>query len=183
MTARTSAKPKTRLPRILSLIVLLALGLGVLWASQSLQTALVPSDSMEPTLKVGDLLLVRKDAYKQDRTPRRGDIVLFVREGVPDYFVKRVIGLPGEHMIIGSGQVVIAGDFLDERYVERQMIRERPIEGTLSEGAYFLMGDNRAHSEDSRDIGPVELDDIKGRVAAVISPPSRRGKLLNPFDE
>ncbi len=183
MTARTRAKPKTRLPRILSLIVLLALGLGVLWASQSIQTALVPSKSMEPTLKVGDLLLVRKDAYKKGRTPQRGDIVLFVREGVPDYFVKRVIGLPGEHMIVGSGQVVIEGNFLHEPYVNRQMTRERAIEGTLPEGAYFLMGDNRAHSEDSRDTGPVQLDNIKGKVTAVISPKSRRGKILNPFDE
>jgi len=183
MTARKAAKSSTKLPRIVSLVVLSALALGVLWTAQAVQTALVPSKSMEPTLQVHDLLLVRKDAYKNGRTPQRGDIVLFVREGVPDYFVKRVIGLPGEHLIVGSGQVAVAGNLLEEPYVERQRVREYIIEGTVPEGAYFVMGDNRAHSEDSRDIGPVKLANIKGKVTAIISPKSRRGRIPNPFDE
>ena len=110
----------------MSLIIIIALALTAAWAARTLQTALVPSASMSPTLQTGDILLVRKDAYRKGRTPQRGDIVLFKREGVSDYFVKRVIGLPSESIIVHSGHVSINGKWLREPYLGKHMIRERP---------------------------------------------------------
>ncbi len=138
---------------------------------------------MNPTLQTGDILLVRKDAYNKDRTPQRGDIILFEREGVSDYFVKRVVGLPGERIIVHSGHVSINGKWLREPYLGKHMIRERPGYLPLGNDEYFVMGDNRAHSEDSRDTGPVKRADITGKITAIIAPPDRRGRIVNPFAE
>lgn len=169
--------------RILSAAVLLTLGGGVLWAALSIQTALVPSASMEPELKAGDLLMVRKDAFRKDRTPTRGDIVLFDRPNSPDYFVKRVIGLPGETIFVLSGRVAINGKYLEEPYAQQPIMREMPVLVQLGQGEYFLMGDNRARSEDSRDIGPIRIQNITGKVTAIIAPRARRGLMVNPFNE
>jgi signal peptidase I len=171
-----------KVPGIISAAVLLTLAGGVFWAARSVRTALVPSASMEPELKVGDLLLIRKDAYRHDRSPARGDVVLFQHDDVPDYFVKRVIGLPGEDVLVISGRVTINGQYLLEPYATQATIREWPTLVTLAEDEYFLMGDNRAHSEDSRDIGPVRLQNIKGMVASIIAPRARRGRIVNPFE-
>ncbi len=167
----------------MSLIVIIALGLATAWAARTLRTALVPSPSMSPTLQTGDILLVRKDAYRKGRIPQRGDIVLFKREGMSHYFVKRIIGLPGESIIAQSGSVSINGKRLQEPYLGKHMIRERPGHIFLGNDEYFVMGDNRAHSEDSRDIGAVQRADITGRVTAIIAPWRRRGRIVNPFAE
>ena len=172
-----------KVPGIISAVVLLALAGGVLWASRSVRTALVPSASMEPELKAGDLLLIRKDAYRHDRSPARGDVVLFQHDGVPDYFAKRIIGLPGEDVLVISGWVAINGQHLPEPYATQAILREWPILVTLAADEYIQLGDNRAHSEDSRDIGPVRLQDVKGKVAAIIAPRARRGKIVNPFED
>lgn len=172
-----------KVPGIISAVVLLALASGVFWASRSVRTALVPSASMEPALKVGDLLLIRKDAYRHGHNPARGDMVLFQHDDVPDYFVKRIIGLPGEDVLVISGRVAINGKYLPEPYATQAIIREWPTLVTLNADEYFLMGDNRAHSEDSRDIGPVRLQDVKGKVAAIIAPRARRGRIVNPFED
>ncbi len=129
----------------------------------------------------GDLLLVRKDAYREGRLPRRGDIVVFERKGERDYFVKRVIGLPGETISIYPQGVAIDRQWLREPYVAPEIVMEYPMQCRVREGEYFLMGDNRAHSEDSRDTGPVKLEAIRGKVTAVILPLLRRCKITNPF--
>jgi|LSQX01.3.fsa_nt_gb signal peptidase I len=173
---------KVTVPRIISVTVLLVVASAVLWAVRSVRTGLVPSESMEPELKSGDLLLIRTDAYRQRRTPSRGDIVLFQHEGAPDYFVKRVIGLPGETVIVVSGHVAIDGRELCEPYARQGVIRELPTMVRLGDAEYFLMGDNRPRSEDSRDVGPVSFREIRGKISAVIGPHSRRGRITNPFD-
>lgn len=165
----------------MSLVVILTLALAALWAAWALQTALVPSESMSPTLQTGDILLVRKDAYRKGRTPQRGDIVLFKRKGVSDYFVKRVIGLPGDTIIVESGYVSINGQSLHEPYLGGEMVHEWPGYLHLGNDEYFVMGDNRAHSEDSRDTGAVKRADITGKVAAIIAPRDRRRSIVNPF--
>ena len=180
MAREQTGGSKKTITSVVSTLVLLLLIYGVWWASQSLQTAIVPTGSMKPTLLVDDIIAVRKDAFN-GKKPRRGDIVLFVREGQDDYFVKRIVGLPGETVMVASGHVEINGKWLDEPYVNRQMIREIPHRWVLEEDEYFLMGDNRAQSEDSRDFGPVKLENITGLVTGVISPPMRRSRISNPF--
>ncbi len=174
-------RPNKTIARVVSFAVLASLACVAWWASGALQTAIVPSASMDPTLLVDDLLMVRKDAYRQSG-PRRGDIVLFVRKGETDYFVKRVIGLPGETVVVASGRVSINGEWLEEPYAASQRVRERPLQWVLGADEYFLMGDNRSHSEDSRDFGAVKRGDITGLVTSIIAPAGRRGRLTNPFD-
>lgn len=174
-------RPNKTVARVVSFTVLASLACVAWWAYGALQTAIVPSASMEPTLMVDDLLMVRKDAYRQ-RGPRRGDVVLFVREGEPDYFVKRVVGLPGETIIVASSWVNINGKWLEEPYTANQRVRERPLRWVLGADEYFLLGDNRSHSEDSRDFGAVKRSQITGLATSIIAPAARRSRLSNPFE-
>ncbi len=183
MPRATRPPKKTHTRLYVSLIVLLAVAFALIWAARSIQTALVPSMSMQPTLQTGDFLLVRKDAYTKGRTPQRGDIVLFKRNGVSNYFVKRVVGLPGESIIVDSGYVRINDQWLQEPYLGGETIREWPGYLHLGNDEYFLMGDNRANSEDSRDTGAVNMVHITGKVVAIIAPRHRRTRILNPFAE
>lgn len=124
---------------------------------------IVTDRSMLPTLVEGNYVLVNKYVYHL-RRPRRGDIVV-IRPRVlnSEEYVKRVIGLPGETLFIRSGGVYINGRRLAEPYV---MSPTLPDAGpyTLGTEQYFVLGDNRLQSEDSRSFGPVELKDLEGQV-------------------
>lgn len=110
----------------------------------------VPSESMEPTLQVGDLVIANKLAYLKD-SPQRGDVITFKTDAVPgDTLIKRVIGLPGEDVGFVDGYVYINGEYLDEDYLADGMETDCPIDFTVPDGCYFVMGDNRACSYDSR---------------------------------
>jgi len=100
-----------------------------------------------------------------------------------DYFVKRVVGLPGETVGFNSGRISINRKLLVESYINRQQIYEYTEHIILGKDEFFVMGDNRGYSEDSRDIGPVKLNDITGRVDMIIFPKEHRTQLANPFTE
>lgn len=103
----------------------------------------IPSESMLPTLQVGDQLLVKKVTPS---SLKRGDIIVFLHEGQP--FIKRLIGMPGDTINIENGKVLVNGCVLDEPYLG---VSDR-YSGVffVPEGAYFVLGDNRADSYDSR---------------------------------
>ena len=129
--------------------------------------ARVPSGSMEETIMTGDRVFGNRLAYIKD-DPERFDIVIFKYPDDPSQlFVKRVIGLPGETVQVIDGYVYINGEVLDENYGLEVMddpgIAAEPI--TLGEDEYFVLGDNRNHSSDSRDpsVGVLHRDDIMGR--------------------
>ncbi len=114
--------------------------------------AKIPSASMEPTIMTGDRLIGSRLAYK-DEDPQRGDVVIFLfPDNEEEYFIKRVIGLPGETVNIRSGKVYIN----DSPYPldESAYIVTEPLGDfgpyVVPEGAYFMMGDNRNNSLDSR---------------------------------
>ena len=124
--------------------------------------------SMEPVLYSGYELLVNRFLYKM-MSPQRGDVIVFLPNGNPNshYYLKRVVGLPGEKIQIVGGYVYIDGELLeeDESY---DMIADAGIaetEITLESDEYFVLGDNRNASEDSRsgNIGPVRRDTITGK--------------------
>lgn len=130
----------------------------------------IPADSMRPTLVTGDHVLVDERAFAA-RAPERFDVVVFAFPPDPaKTFVKRVIGLPGETVDVRADGVWIDGVRLDEPYaigssgggrgVARQPIRVAP-------GQYFVMGDDREHSYDSRYWGTVGRDAIRGRAQVV----------------
>lgn len=136
----------------------------------------IQGDSMWPTLETGQFVLVERVSYRFSE-PRRGDIVVFEYPRAPqEDFVKRIIGLPGETLEIQNGSVYINGNLLAEPYVRgQQTLAYRPIKVTLGPDEYFVMGDNRAASSDSRTWGPLPRRNIIGRAWLSYWPPSRWG--------
>jgi signal peptidase I len=162
------------------------------------QAFFIPSGSMEPTLRPGDRVIVNKLADG----PRRGDVIVFRNPNLPEiernpisgvlhwvtqglgfsgrqdeHLIKRVIGLPGETVEVRGGAVFIDGQQLGpEPYLseEEDLGSFGPV--TVPEGELFVMGDNRAHSGDSRSIlGTIPLDHVVGRAFVVVWPPSQMG--------
>ncbi len=169
----------------------------------------VPTGSMIPTIKIGDFILVNKFAYGlrlpvigtkilDVGEPQRGEIMVFVPPHVDEYYVKRVIGLPGDTIRYQNQQLSVNGELVPETYVENIMVDTGigPLEGILNSatyngvthatqhipavngsrgrsswivppGHYFMIGDNRENSADSRVWGPVSEDNIVGKAVAV----------------
>ena len=113
-------------------------------------TAVVVSGSMEPTVMTGAYTLSNRLSYTFD-DPERGDVAFFYSIDEPDtVFLKRVIGLPGDHVVVKGGSVYINGMKLDEPYLVTVMGTVRDGEWDVPECMYFMMGDNRNDSADSR---------------------------------
>ena len=130
--------------------------------------------SMENTLHDGDNLIVDKISYRF-RDPKRYEIIVFPYQYEKNtYYIKRIIGLPGETVQVKDGYVYIDGEKLDEHYGKEVMnsagIAENPIK--LGEDEYFVLGDNRNHSSDSRDpsVGVLHRKDLIGRAWVRIWP-------------
>ena len=133
---------------------------------------------MIPTLGHGDYLLTRR-IYADTSPPLRGDIVV-VSAGAPERSqVKRIIGLPREHIALTDGRLLIDGARLAEPYLHGLSPYLGLDESSWQLGAdeYFVMGDNRAHSTDSRAYGPVRAAQIEARAVCRVFPPSRWGRL------
>lgn len=153
-----------------------------------LQAFFIPSGSMEPTLHIDDRVLVNKLSYKLHDV-NRGDIIVFERpehEHADDIndLIKRVVGLPGEQVVIKEGRVWINGAPLNEPYLpEGTVTVEGPLGCTerapclVPEGSVWVMGDNRGASRDSRWFGPIPEDDIVGRAFFRVWPIDRIGFL------
>lgn len=144
----------------------------------------VDGASMEPTLYSGDNLIVDKITYRF-KDPQRFDIIVFPFQYKEDtYYIKRIIGLPGETVQIDeAGTIYINGEALEENY-GKQIIRPESIGRArepivLGEDEYFVMGDNRNNSTDSRTeiVGNIKRKDIIGRAWVRIWPFSEFGVL------
>jgi len=141
----------------------------------------IPSPSMNPALKPGDRVLVSKLSYRLHDI-NRGDIVVFKRpphiQAAPEVhdLVKRVIGLPGDTVEARSGHVLVNGRELKEPYVKGQTTDDFAAT-RIPAGKYWVMGDNRAVSEDSRFFGPIPDNLVVGRVFFQVWPVSHLGFL------
>ncbi|MFC0081757.1 signal peptidase I [Aciditerrimonas ferrireducens] len=159
-------------------VVAVAVVVAVVVRAFVFETYYIPSDSMEPTLMPGDRIVVDKLAF--DFHPiERGDIVVFRRPATwpkeyPD-LVKRVIGLPGETISARGGNVYIDGHLLPEPWLSRGITTSNFGPVRIPKGEYFVMGDNRPVSADSRYFGPVPRKDIVGEVVFRYWPLSRIG--------
>ena len=170
----------------------------------------IPTGSMIPTLNIGDFIVVNKYAFgvrlpvvgtkvMEVGEPKRGDVMVFIPPHDPNYYIKRVIGLPGEHVRYEGKVVYINGEPLNQEYVDFINNRRPPViysletvgeithdiytspspsyvrmdswlwpEGrVIPEGHYFMMGDNRDNSSDSRVWGPVSEEKIVGKAVGV----------------
>ena len=170
--------------------IVIAVILALFIRTWGVQAFKIPTGSMEQNLLIGDHLLVNKFVFgptaggvEQRLLPvgqvARGDILVFKFPEDPERdFIKRVIGLPGETFELRGKQVYIDGELVDEPYLrpEARTMREgmTPVDGrdnygplAIPEGHYFMMGDNRDNSQDSRYWGPLPHGHVKGKAMMI----------------
>ncbi|MEO1209233.1 MAG: signal peptidase I [Cyanobacteria bacterium J06638_20] len=163
---------------------LIALIIAVLVRVFIAEPRFIPSDSMVPTLEVGDRLIIEKVAYRF-RPPERGEIVVFspppILQENYDFspsqaFIKRVIGVPGNQLQVEGGVVYVDGQPLQEDYITAPPEYELPpIE--VPDNSYFVMGDNRNNSNDSHVWGYLPQENIIGRAIFRFFPFNRFGSV------
>lgn len=132
----------------------------------------ISGSSMQPTLRHDDYVFVDKLSYWWNE-PKHSDIVMLRFPGDPDKvrYIKRIIALPGELVTIRDRKVYINNNLLIEDYIAGPIPTNRTQEWRLGADEYFLLGDNRLVSNDSRDFGPVERRFLLGQARLVIWPP------------
>lgn len=150
--------------------------LGVLAWGMLFNVSEVRGLSMEPGIHDRDRILVDHLSYLMGGV-HRGDVVVLRYPLDPSVdYIKRVIGLPGEEVVISFGQVWIDGHLLTEPYVDDEAIDPYTrLRTTVQPGHYFVMGDNRLRSSDSREFGQVPHELLRGRVRLRVWPPDRLG--------
>jgi signal peptidase I len=144
------------------------LGSYSLFSHYLVGAAVISGSSMLPTLKPGQVCLIRKWSYLV-APPERGDVVVFKHPELGGWTVKRVVGLPGDHILFRYPRVYVNGAPIDESYLQPGDVT---TSGRLDEGPHrvpaghlFVLGDNRNASEDSRTFGMVRTDWVVGRIA------------------
>ena len=190
-----------------TVLIVAALVIAFLIKTFLFQAFYIPSGSMEPTLKIGDRVLVNKLSYDLHDI-HRGDIIVFsnphpepgvdrgpvgavlhwlgqglgVAQPENKDYIKRVIGLPGDVVELNGGQLYVNGVMVDEPYLDPEVDTRPYGPVTVPDGMLFVLGDNRAHSGDSRfppptGLGYVPEDTVIGKAFVIVYPPSRWGWL------
>ncbi len=135
----------------------------------------VDGQSMLPTLNTGEFVIVNKLAYRIG-SPSYGDIIVFHFPRDPEQeYIKRVIGLPGDRVVIAQKQVQVNGTLLDEPYIAAPPLYE--ADWTVPENSLFVLGDNRNNSSDSHNWGPVPLEYVVGKALFIYWPIDKWGFL------
>ncbi len=151
-----------------------------------LQPHKIKGSSMEPNFHDAEYLLTDKISYRL-HTPQRGDVIVF--KAPPDYvdeFIKRIIGIPGDSVSVKDGKVFVNGKEVIEAYIPSDFhtfagrFTEEGAVLTVPQDQYFVLGDNREHSLDSRNIGFIGKDKITGRAWLIYWPLNKAGIVKNP---
>jgi signal peptidase I len=135
----------------------------------------VDGNSMEPTLQNGEFVIVNKLAYKLG-SPKIGDVVVFHYPRDPSQeYIKRIIGLPGDHVNIMNGLVYLNDEILPEPYIAAPA--RNKFETNVPEDSLFVLGDNRNNSSDSRSWGPLPTEYVIGKALFIYWPPNEWGAI------
>jgi signal peptidase I len=168
--------PVARLRSAAHLTFQFALLVALAFAIVGLRPGQVSGFSMTPRIDEDEYVLINALAYRLT-TPQRGDIVAFKHErSAPSVYLKRIIGVPGDRVKIERGAVSINGRQLTEPYVRFHDDRSAP-ESIVPRGAYYVLGDNRKNSDDSRAWGTVPAGDLIGRAVIGVWPIDHVGLL------
>jgi signal peptidase I len=175
-----SEKPPSTPRFILDMVETLVLAVVLYLIIQTLtQRIKIESTSMLPTLYENDYVVVNRLAYKLGQ-PSRGDIIVFKYPPDPTAipYIKRVIGLPGDHVHLENGKLYINGVALSEPYLK--VVTAGSGDWTVPDGNLFVMGDNRNNSSDSRSWGWVPLGNVIGKAEVIYWPPQHWTQLHFP---
>jgi len=162
--------------------LLIAAVIVLLLRAYVFQLSTVKKVSMQPTLRENEWLFVNKIALKLG-DPKRGDVVIFEEPsgdgGKKEFLVKRIVGVPGDKLEIRGGELYVNGDLKVEPYTDSKIEDGDLAPTTVSEGHYFVMGDNRHRnaSKDSRAFGEISGDLIEGRADFIVWPIIKLKKL------
>lgn len=145
------------------------------------QPFVVDGPSMEPNFVDKEAILVDKISWRL-HAPVRGEVAIFQAPPQPNEdYIKRIIGLPGETVTIENSKILINNQELSETYLPSNgLSTDEYYQKTLSANEYFVMGDNRPHSSDSRDWGAVPKKNLVGRALAIVYPLAKLGVIQNP---
>jgi signal peptidase I len=138
----------------------------------------VDGESMLPSLRTGEFVVVNRLAYKLGE-PGHGDVIVFKFPRDPEQeYIKRVIGLPGDKVSVTHGRVMINDQVMEEAYIAAQPGYQG--EWNVPQGTVFVLGDNRNNSSDSHNWGMVPFEDIIGKAVFVYWPPEKWGMIESP---
>lgn len=164
-------------------VIVLAIGIFLIVYLLILRPHKINGQSMHPNFPHQEYLLTEKISYYR-HNPQRGDVVVFKPPISEDEFIKRIIALPGETISVKNGKVYINGNLLKEDYIaiytSANSFLAEGQEYLLPEGNYFVMGDNRPASSDSRAWGPITKKDITGKAWVIYYPFSLAGVVPTP---
>lgn len=164
-------------------VIVLAVGIFLIVYLLILRPHKIKGQSMHPTFPDGEYLLTEKVSYYRGE-PQRGDVIVFKPPISEDEFIKRIIGLPGETIRLSGGKYYINGQLLNEDYIKidtnaGSFLAEN-VDYTIPAGNYFVSGDNRPHSSDSRSWGPITKKVITGKAWVVYYPFDKAGVIPDP---
>jgi signal peptidase I len=147
----------------------------------------VKGASMDPTFGSGDYIFTSKVTYKM-RFYQRGDVIVFKSPHNPDIeYIKRIIGIPGDEVMVKDNEVFVNGKQLTENYIAAKTnlweggYSKNGEAAKVADGMLFVMGDNRPRSSDSREFGTITQASVIGQVFYRYFPPSKMGTIDNPF--
>ena len=139
----------------------------------------VDGHSMEPTLQSGEFVIVNKLAYKFSQ-PEISDVIVFHYPRDPEQeYIKRIIGLSGDHVTISNGAVYVNDQLIEEPYIAAEPNYQS--EWDVPEKSLFVLGDNRNNSSDSHNWGPVPMEYVVGKALVVYWPPEKWGLIQHPI--
>lgn len=188
MPATSSTDEKTNAPstgrQILETVIMVAIAFAVAQVVKTylVQPFVIPSGSMIPTIQEHNRVLAEKLTYRFSRDPKYKEIVVFRNPmGNPPILIKRVIAVGGQTVDLRDGAVWVDGERLDEPYTySLPSLPESPAityPFTVPDNSVWMMGDNRTNSGDSREFGPVNVDEVLGRAVWTYWPPAEFGSL------